>query len=190
MSGISGGAIFLVDVIFDLYIYAALLRLMLQWRRANYYNPICQFLFKLTEPVLKPVRKWFPEYKNLDLTLASCIIILEILKNLLIGLMQFGGAFALGGLVLFTFIDLANKVINVFFYSILISAVLSWLPSVPNNVLAEVTYLISEPLLKIPRRYIPPVSHFDLSPLIAIVVLELIAIVFVNPLIAKGLLIP
>lgn len=48
---------FLVSTLFDLYIMVVLLRIWLQWARADFYNPFSQFIVKATQPVVGPLRR-------------------------------------------------------------------------------------------------------------------------------------
>ncbi|NCF61899.1 MAG: YggT family protein, partial [Gammaproteobacteria bacterium] len=65
---------YLVGTLIDLYITAVLLRLLLQWVRADFYNPVCQFLVKVTNPVIVPLRRVIPSIKKLDT--ASVLLVL------------------------------------------------------------------------------------------------------------------
>ncbi|MGH8034876.1 MAG: YggT family protein, partial [Lysobacterales bacterium] len=67
MSGSGSSAFtYLVGTLIDLYVAAVLLRLLLQWVRADFYNPLSQFLVKLTNPALVPLRRVIPAIGRLD----------------------------------------------------------------------------------------------------------------------------
>ena len=70
----SGALIYLVSTLTDLYVTAILLRLLLQWVRADLYNPQSQFLIKIKEPVLVPARRMIPSIGKLDT--ASVVVML------------------------------------------------------------------------------------------------------------------
>ena len=57
----------LINFTFGALIALVVLRVLLQWTRANFYNPICQFLYKLTNPVLIPLHKLIPTWRTLDI---------------------------------------------------------------------------------------------------------------------------
>ena len=57
---------FLIRTLFDLYIVAVALRFLLQWVRADFYNPLSQFLVKITNPPLRPLRRFIPGYGGID----------------------------------------------------------------------------------------------------------------------------
>ena len=73
---------YLIGTLIDLYIAAVLLRLLLQWVRADFYNPLCQFLVKVTNPALVPLRRVIPSFKRLDTASVVLMLLLEILEGL------------------------------------------------------------------------------------------------------------
>ena len=187
MNAASNGGMYLVSVLFDLYIYVVLVRLILQYQGANYYNPISQFILKLTEPVIKPLKKFIPGFKGVDLSIVVFAVVLVLVKVLLLFLIKVGFP-NIFGLLLFSLGDLLGKLVNIYFWAIIINAIMSWVPSLSSNPLSEVVALISEPVLRIPRRFIPPIGGFDLSPIAAIIILQLISIVLIAPILAKALM--
>jgi YggT family protein len=68
MSGgyFTSAGVFVLDTVFGLYIGAVLLRLLLQWVRADFYNPLSQAVVKLTNPVLRPLRRYIPALGRID----------------------------------------------------------------------------------------------------------------------------
>ena len=70
---------YLIGTLIDLYIAAVLLRLLLQWVKADFYNPLCQFLVKVTNPALVPLRRVIPSIKRLDTASVVLMLALEIL---------------------------------------------------------------------------------------------------------------
>ena len=68
MSGLNGAAIFVIQTLGSLYLLIVLLRFILQLVRANFYNPLCQFIVKATQPLLKPLRRVIPSLFGLDMS--------------------------------------------------------------------------------------------------------------------------
>ncbi len=88
--------IYLVSTITDLYVTAILLRLLLQWVRADFYNPLSQFLIKVTNPVVVPARRIIPSIGKLDTASVVVMLLLELLQLVLINLLgktEFGFQF-------------------------------------------------------------------------------------------------
>ena len=80
---------FLIGTLVDLYTTAVMLRLLLQWVRADFYNPVCQFLIKITNPLLIPIRRMVPSIGRLDT--ASLVLMFISIKYLDISV---GGLFS------------------------------------------------------------------------------------------------
>lgn len=186
MSVLTNAIVFLIKVCFESYIYCLLLRLLLQKFCAPFHNPISQFLIKLTDPLVKPFRKVIPGFKGFDMAIVLLVVIFQVLELMLIIGLQFHTIAALSGTLVIMVAQLCNKLINIFFFAILISAVMSWFPAMRMVFLLEIVTLLALPILKPIQRILPLVGGFDLSPLIAILVLQLISMLFVNPLIYFG----
>ncbi len=170
------------------YIYLLLLRLLMQYFGANYYNPISQWIIKLSEPLLKPMRRVIPGYKGIDFAIVVWLLILQGIALLILMALRTGEAAGFMGLVIITIVELFDKLIDVFFFATIIAAIISWFPKLQTrNPVAEIVYLIAGPLLVIARRFIPLIAGFDLSPIVVIIVLKLISIVVFSPLLSLGL---
>ena len=82
--------VFLINLVFGLYLAAVMLRFLLQTIRADFYNPICQFLITVTNPALKPLRRWIPGYMGIDWPSILLLILLQLLEICLIALLISG----------------------------------------------------------------------------------------------------
>lgn len=175
-------ALFLVQTIFDLYIFAILIRVILQWFGASYFNQITQFIVKITDPALQPLKKLLPRIKSFDLPAVVLLMLLEIVKLVLLILLKTGGFPNLIGTFVIAIAEISNSVINIFFYSILITIILSWINPMLRSPVTEILHTVTEPLLAPARRMIPQLGGFDISPIPVMVVLKLISIIFVSPI--------
>lgn len=173
--------VFLIGTLFQLYILALLLRFLLQWARANFYNPVSQFLVKITNPPLKPLRRFVPGLWGLDLAAVVLMIALQMVSLALVAALR---GFAMGPLTLFllSVAELVELTIYVFIFSILIQAILSWVNPGRYNPVTDALHSLNEPLLRPVRRFMPPVSGFDLSPLVAIIGLQVLLMLIMPPL--------
>ncbi len=68
----------ILDVALSLYIWVIIIRALLSWVNPDPYNVIVQFLYRATEPVLRPVRRWLP-FRNFGIDLSPVIVILAIM---------------------------------------------------------------------------------------------------------------
>src|SRR3569832_332628 len=80
----AASAVFLIQTLFGLYILAVMLRLLLQWVRADIYNPISQFHVKVTNPPQRPLRRVLPGWGGIDLASVLLLIVLEMIEQFLI----------------------------------------------------------------------------------------------------------
>ncbi|MDF2867747.1 MAG: integral rane protein [Gammaproteobacteria bacterium] len=175
---------FLIGILFDFYLTVLLLRFLLQWIGANYYNPISQFTVKLTDPILKPLRKLIPNRAGIDIAILVTLLVMAVIKNGLLIWLQNQTLPYIVGLILLAIANLLALTCSIFFYTILIRVILSWITPAGYNPALEIIQRITEPLLAPARRYIPPISGIDLSPLIVIILLEFINLFFIRYLIA------
>ncbi len=167
----SGLGVFLVDTLVSLYVFALMLRFLLQWAEADFYNPISQFLVKLTHPPLRYLRRFIPSVGRIDTASLGLMLALQMLGDYLVFTLQQISA-SPGSLLVVALGQLLEIVYNILFYSILISVVLSWVAPRGYNPAIKLLYDLTDPLLSFFRRYLPPMGGIDLSPLIALVALQ------------------
>jgi YggT family protein len=162
-----------------------MLRLVLQMTRANFYNPVCQFLVKVTNPTLLPLRRFIPGFMGIDMAAVVLMLLLQGLELFIVAATQ-NFAISPFGLLMLTIVELLRLLVNVYFYSILIQVILSWIAPGGANPAVALIYTITEPLLGRARRLIPPISGFDLSPIVVMIGLQLVTMVVISPIADLG----
>ena len=185
-SPFNSAGLFLIQSLFGMYLLILMLRVILQFNRAEFHNPVSQFVIKLTNPVVMPLRKFIPSYPRVDLAVVLVLLILDMFKLLAIAWIALDSVPNPFGLFIWSLGDLSKILINILFYAIIISVVLSWLMPTLQNPLTSIVHRITAPLLSMARRMIPPVSGFDLSPLVVIIGLKLTDILLASSLIKAG----
>jgi YggT family protein len=173
--------IFLIDSLFSLYILAVLLRFLLQWCGANYYNPISQFLVKATHPPLKILRRFVPSIGKIDTSALVLMLALQMFADFSILLLK-GVTINIGALTILSITQLISLLINVFVFAVFARAILSWFNPGAFNAAASILVTLTEPLLDICRKVIPDLGGIDLSPLVALLLLQLAKMVILPPL--------
>ena len=169
----SNAGTFLLDTLLGLYILAFMLRFLFQWARVDFYNPVSQFLVKITAPVLNPFRRFIPGLMGLDMAAVVVMLLLQWLLFISITLIHGGELFPLALLVVAA-AELLKLATYVFMFSIIIQAILSWVTPHGHNPIAVLLYSLNEPLLRPARRLLPDMGGLDLSPLIVLIGLQLI----------------
>ncbi len=173
--------VFVIGTLFDLYILAVLLRLILQQVRADFYNPVSQFLVKVTQPVLRPLRRVIPGMGGIDWAAVVLIIALQFIALIVLSLIRFGEMLPLDYLVVRTVYELVELILNVYLFAIIIQAILSWVQPGYNPataLLESITYPVLRPF----RSVIPPIGGLDLSPLVAILAIQVLKMLVLPPI--------
>lgn len=164
---------FLISTLFSLYILTVMLRFLLGLVRADFYNPVSQFLVRVTNPILVPLRKVIPSIGKLDISAIVLMIALQVLALTLIVLLR-GGGVPVGTVILLSLAQLVSLAINVFFFAIIIQVILSWVNPGAYNPVTSLLNSLTGPILRPIQQLIPPISGIDLSPLFAIIGLQVL----------------
>lgn len=182
MNPLSNAGVFLVSTIFGLYILAVMLRLILQIVRADFYNPVSQFIVKVTNPPLKPLRRFIPGFAGIDMASVLVMLVLQMLETFIITAIRNFPAPDLLGLIIYSLVELVSLGFYVFLFSIFILAILSWINPGAYNPVSNLLNQIAAPVLRPARKFLPPMSGLDLSPLVAMVGLWLVKLLLLDPL--------
>ena len=175
-----------VSTLFGLVLFVLVLRILLQAIRANFYNPICQAMYKLTNPPLIPLQKLIPPWRGINL---AAVLLAWIVGCLWVAALVAlsGGSLSLASLLVLGLAQLIDFVLQTLFWIALISILLSWFSPDGRNPAVPLLYGIADIVLKPFRRVIPPLGGFDLSPIFALLTLRVAMILLVQPLQQFGL---
>jgi YggT family protein len=173
--------VFLINTLFTLYISAVLLRFLLQYFGADFYNPISQFLIKITHPPLKILRRFVPAVKKLDTASLVLAFVLQLMAYFFISLLK-GISVGIAALAMFSLAELVELLLNIFVFAVFVRALLSWINPGDFNAASSILVSLTEPLLNICRKFIPDMGGIDLSPLIVLLLLQLAKMVLLPPL--------
>ncbi|UVM50886.1 MULTISPECIES: YggT family protein [unclassified Pseudomonas] len=184
MIGLNTAAIYVLQTLGSLYLLIVLLRFVLQLVRANFYNPLCQFAVKATQPLLKPLRRIIPSLFGLDMSSLVLAILVQLALMALTLLLTFGTIGNPLQLLIWSLIGVTALFLNIFFYALIISVILSWVAPGSHNPGAELVNQICEPALAPFRKIVPNLGGLDISPILAFMVLKLIDMLVINNLAA------
>lgn len=169
--------IFLLTTVGDLFVLALLLRFVLQWLRAPARNQLSEFLAALTNFIVLPARRVIPGWWGLDLAtlvVAWLVAALQLWLVLQIKGYELGSAagVALAAVAALAAIDIARLAVYVVMIAVVLQAVLSWVN--PHSALAPVLTVVTRPFLRPFQKVVPTVSNVDLSPLIVLLICQLL----------------
>ncbi|BCX71024.1 MULTISPECIES: YggT family protein [Pseudomonas] len=173
MLGLNDAAIFVIQTLGSLYLLIVLLRFILQLVRANFYNPLCQFAVKATQPLLKPLRRVIPSMFGLDM---SSLVLALLVQMALFAVILLLSGYQVDVLFLapWALIGIFALFLKILFWAMIISVILSWVAPGSHNPGAELVQQITEPVLAPFRRIIPNLGGLDISPIFAFIALQLL----------------
>ncbi|MDA8622145.1 YggT family protein [Psychrosphaera sp.] len=173
---------FLVNTLFDLYLMVAILRVWLQLARADFYNPVSQFVVKATNPLLIPLRRVVPGLGGIDWAGVLLVFFVAFAKVATLQLL-FGDAFPWVGILIASVISVVQEVFTLVFWVTIIRAILSWI-SQGYNPIEALLHQLTEPVLAPVRKVIPPLGGLDLSLLVFLIGLQFLQLLF-NDLLSR-----
>ncbi|ATE62347.1 YggT family protein [Thauera sinica] len=157
-----------------------LARFFMQWQRVSFRNQVGHFVVSTTDWIVLPLRRFVPGLFGLDLASllpAWVVQVLLVFTELVLNGAVFGSnpVSVMLGLWGIGLVELLRMALYLVFAVVLMSAVLSWVS--PHGPAAPVLNALAAPFLKPFRRLIPTVANVDLSPLVLLLVLQILLMV-------------
>ena len=184
-SYLSDAALFLLDTILGIYILLVLLRFLLQLVRADFYNPISQFIVRATNPPLVRLRRFIPGLWGIDLAALALLITMEAIRISLTA-MLLGHSPRWTGIIFLSLGELAKLAVYTVIFCIFIRALLSWFSNGLQHPITRLLGSFTDPILRPVRRILPATGGIDLSPLVVFIAMMLILKLVVQPLMDLG----
>jgi YggT family protein len=167
---------FIVETLLSLALFVVLARLLLQWARADFRNPLCQAVVRITNPLILPLRRVLPPIGKVDTA--------SVVAVLLVAIVDVACIFALHGVgmpppqlwIRPVLTEIARTLLWTYLYAIFLYALLSLIAPGGYSPLQSVLTALCEPVLRPIRRLIPSVAGLDLSPMWAIIAIYAVLI--------------
>jgi len=175
MSTLIEALVYIIQTLGSLYLLVVLLRFLLQLVRADFYNPLSQFIVRVTQPLLRPMRRVIPGFGGVDL--ASLVLALLIQLALMAVVLMLLGENPLNwfpALLVWAVLGIASLLLKVLFFALLISVILSWVAPGSYNPGAQLITQLTEPVLAPFRRLLPNLGGLDISPIFAFIAIHLV----------------
>jgi YggT family protein len=170
-----------INTLVGLYLLVVILRFLLQLVRADFYNPISQFIVKATNPPLIPLRKVIPGFGGIDIASLTLALLVQIIAIVLILLLN-GIQPPPLEVVMWSAIGIISLVLKVYFWGLLITVIASWIaPNSYNPALILINQIL-EPAIKPIRKLMPDMGGIDISPIVVFLLIQVLEI-----LVVKGL---
>ncbi|WP_310608124.1 YggT family protein [Buttiauxella brennerae] len=161
---------FLVKTLIELYVMVLLIRIWMQWSRCDFYNPFAQFIVKITQPIVGPLRRIIPSIGPIDTASLLVAFILTTMKYPILLLIQVG-ALSLDPMnLLVGLLSLLKSAGTLVFWVIIIRSLMSWI-SQGRSPIEYVLMQLTEPMMAPIRRVLPAMGGIDFSAMIVILIL-------------------
>jgi YggT family protein len=168
---------FIVETLLSLALFVVLARLLLQWTRADFRNPLCQAVVRITNPLILPLRRVLPPMGKIDTASVVAVVLVAIVDVAgIYALHGIGIAIATPEFWIRVATEIARTLLWTYFYAIFLYALLSLIAPGGYSPLQAALTSLCEPVLRPIRRVIPAVAGLDLSPLWAIILIQAILI--------------
>ncbi len=171
-----GAIIFIVDTLLQLALFVVLARLLLQWARADFRNPICQAVVRVTNPLILPLRRILPPIGKVD---TASVVAVVLVASIDVAIMSGLSGYGLPGPLVWVrsvVIELVRTLLQTYFWAIFLYALLSLIAPGGYSPLQSVLASVCEPILRPIRRLIPALAGIDLSPLWACIAIQALLI--------------
>ena len=176
MGGSVGNAFaFLIETLFSLYLAALMLRVLLEAVGADYYNPICQVLLKITEPLVAPLSRLVPRIGRFNSAAVVWLIVLQLIA--LVAVLAINGyTLSPSALAMATVLRLVRMLLMMYLVLIIAEVILSWVGGGMRHPIIPLIYQLTQPVLEPIRRVLPSLGGIDLSPLVALIGIQFLMI--------------
>ena len=165
---------YLMQTLLSLLLLAMLLRFLLQLVRADFYNPISQFLAKVTNPLVLPLRKIIPSYANLDLASLLLALLLQMAGIATLLLLNGVGLPSIMQLLVWSALGITGLLVNIYYFALLAMIILSWVAPGSKNPAIYLLYQITEPVMAPLRKVLPSMGGLDFSPILVFILINVI----------------
>ena len=180
-------AIYLLQTFLSLFMFAALLRFLLQVVKADFYNPISQFIVKVTDPAIIPLRKIVPSVGGYDLASVVLVVLVQMAGLLLI-VMLYGAAFPNPVLlIIWSILGVLSMLLQAYFFILLATIIVGWVAPGSRHPVVILLHQISEPVMAPVRRVVPPLGGLDFSPIVIFIGINIAQILLRNIATSVGL---
>jgi len=165
----------LIETVFGLFIYVVLLRFWMQLLRASFRTPVGQFVTALTNWAVLPARRVVPSFRHYDLASFVVAWVAQVLKLVLLYAAT-AGALVVPSLamIVWSLFELLRYSLHLLILVVIVQVLFSWFN--PGSPLAYVFDGLAQPFYAFFRRFIPPIGSVDLSPLIVVVLAQIVLI--------------
>ena len=169
MSTLFSMLLFVLTVFFYLVLFAFMLRMLFQLFKANANNPVAITIANITDIAVKPLRDYMPRTRFIDLSTLSCWLVIDVIKYTFIVYLDAGTFLTPAQYLYIVPADFVMQALSIIFYATLFYTVINFVAPGLQSPGMDTLRALSEPVLNVVRRRIPPSGGFDFAPVIVLV---------------------
>ena len=169
----ANASVFLVQTFFGLYLILVLVRFLMQVSRADYYNPICQVVVKLTDPAIKPFNKVLPRILGIDFATLIVALLIQVVAISLVMLLT-GNLIFHPTYIGWALVGLASMILDIYFFALIAMVIGSWIAPYSDHPAMSLIIQLTDPICAPARKLLPPMGGLDFSIILVFVVITLI----------------
>ena len=174
-SQLGSAGLMLVNSLINIYLFLLMLRFLLQASRADYYNPLSQSVVKITQPVVGLFQGFLgPVGERFDLATLAAGFVLKVVSMIAIFMVIGVGMPPIAGLLIAGVAALANAILKIYFFAMIVMIILSWVAPNASHPGALLVMQLVEPIMAPVRKVIPPLGMIDLSPIVVFIAINLV----------------
>ena len=174
-SQLGSAGLMLVNSLINIYLFLLMLRFLLQASRADYYNPLSQSVVKITQPVVGLFQGFLgPVGGRFDLAKLAAGFVLKVVSMIAIFMVIGVGMPPIAGLLIAGVAALANAILKIYFFAMIVMIILSWVAPNASHPGALLVMQLVEPIMAPVRKVIPPLGMIDLSPIVVFIAINLV----------------
>ena len=173
-------SLFLLQFLGGLAVILFLLRFLLQLSRASFYNPIAQTIYKVTHVPTNVVGRILPSYRTFNTASLTLALVAEFITVVASIALAGGGFGSFLYPALWSLIGVASTILNLYFYSIFVVVIVSWVAPHTQHPAVALIWQLVEPVAAPVRRLIPPMGGLDLSTMGVLLIMMVMRIALGN----------
>ncbi len=179
---------YFIQAVAGLYLGIILVRLLLQLSRADFYNPVSQFVVKATAVPLALLRRAIPPIKQFDTASLVFALLLQWLVIQATVMINGGGVINPLYCLEWGLLGIVSLTLDLYFYGLLAAIIVSWVAPHSRHPLVSLVWQIMEPVMAPCRRVIPSFGGIDLSPILLFIAINMLRIFIAN--LARAAMLP
>ena len=161
-----------------IYLFAVLLRFLLQVAKADFYNPVSQAVIQITDPIVRILRTVIPGYKGIDFSSLVLAFVIEVIAICVLITLYGGSIPSIGYIITWAFAGVVLFIVSIYYYAILASIIMSFVMmfsgSTNPHPLLLLVWQLTEPVMAPVRKVIPSMGGLDFSPIIIFIAIQII----------------